>query len=184
MPRSSRRLGAHLDIIGIDELEKKLKGIDKATAFKSLDKAVAAAGTQIVKNARARAPVGDGHLRKAIAKRTGKKGPRLASIVVGVNKRYKAIVGSRSSGNLSIGGRVVRPSRYAHLVEFGTGPHTITARGRGIMVTEGGDIAKQVSHPGQAPQPFLGPSVEGHDKALAIRALKHKLLLEIKRKTR
>lgn len=175
MPKRSNRLDARLDLIGLDELERKLKGLGKAVAFKSLDKAANAAGTQIVRNARQAAPVDEGHLKKAIKKKAGKKGRHSASTMVGVDKRYE----------VTEDGRKIRPVRYAHLVEFGVGPHEISTRGSGVLVDDSFNVlGSTVNHPGQGAQPFLGPSITGANKTKAIRAMKAKLLKEIARLTR
>jgi HK97 gp10 family phage protein len=60
-------------------------------------------------------------------------------------KLNRTLIGPRS-GKF----RKMRPSSYAHFVEFGTAPHWQPNRFGGIM------------HPGARPKPFLRPAFEAH----------------------
>jgi len=45
---------------------------------------------------------------------------------------------------------------YAHMVEFGTRPHAITAK----AMTINGNVVRSVAHPGAKPKPFMRPAAE------------------------
>lgn len=45
---------------------------------------------------------------------------------------------------------------YAHMVEFGTRPHSITSRG----MTINGNVVRSVDHPGARPHPFMRPAAD------------------------
>lgn len=54
---------------------------------------------------------------------------------------------------------------YAPYVEFGTRPHTITAKGKGL--SDGVNFfGKTVNHPGTKAQPFLLPALTGNIKRI------------------
>lgn len=77
-------------------------------------------------------------------------------------------------------------ARHAHLVEFGTVPHTITAKkggkdGRGLAVPDGsGGVArpKVVRHPGARAHPYMRPGFE-QGAPLAVEAIKVTVTAEI-----
>jgi HK97 gp10 family phage protein len=71
------------------------------------------------------------------------------------------------------GGRVVASvktrSPIAHLVEYGTRAHTITAKGRsGLSV--GGLFFQSVQHPGARPHAFMRPALDANAEAAVIAA--------------
>lgn len=49
---------------------------------------------------------------------------------------------------------------YARFVEYGTKPHTITAKNRGGL-SVGGLILRSVEHPGAQPRPYFRPAFDG-----------------------
>jgi HK97 gp10 family phage protein len=49
---------------------------------------------------------------------------------------------------------------YAHLVEFGTRPHVITAKEPGGALQFGGTLTRSVQHPGHRAQPFMRPAAD------------------------
>lgn len=62
---------------------------------------------------------------------------------------------------IKVGPRRSRPfkGQHAHLLEFGVGPHTITAE-PGKFLNVRGRPVKRVQHPGFAAQPFMRPAVD------------------------
>ncbi len=78
-----------------------------------------------------------------------------------------------------VGGRSNKQGRahVARFLEYGTAPHEIRARGRGLGLP-GGPRAS-VQHPGNAPRPFIEPAVR--DSRGKIQDLAQKLADEIAR---
>lgn len=64
--------------------------------------------------------------------------------------------GNEISASVKVGNFV---AWYAHLVEFGTRPHTIKASGNGAM-RFGGVTVREVQHPGTRAQPFMRPTAD------------------------
>jgi len=87
--------------------------------------------------AKANVPVESGALRRSIKVSTGTKNGRVTA-------------------RLKVGGKL---APHAHLVEYGTKPHTITApQGGGLTV--GGNVVSSVDHPGARPHPFMRPAFD------------------------
>ena len=83
-----------------------------------------------------------------------RKGPR-----GGKGRAFSRLVtrpGSRTA-------KLAVPAWYAHLVEFGTRPHSV-ARGAKLESGKGRRPLRQVApfHPGARPKPFLRPAFEAH----------------------
>ena len=81
---------------------------------------------------------------------------------VGLGGQLKAsITRALTKDNAVVGTNV----EYAPYVEFGTRPHTITAKGAGL--TDGTNwFGKTVNHPGTKAQPFLLPALTGNIKRI------------------
>lgn len=79
------------------------------------------------------------------------------SVIAGPGKRktvVSMVTGKRSqmAATYKNGKRTEKPSKYAHLVEFGTRPHVFQVRTRkGI---------ESFAHPGARARPFLGPAFD------------------------
>lgn len=101
-------------IDGLSDVTERLKNIDKGIRKKALRKACGAAGTIILKAAKARARKDTGLLRKSLGKKV-----KVYSSGVGV-----AVIGPRLGFRQTVkrGGRemTANPVKYAHLVELGT----------------------------------------------------------------
>lgn len=82
-------------------------------------------------------------------------------------------VGTRArGGTVTANLRATGPHRYiAHLVEFGTRPHRIAAKGKSLFF--GGVFAKSVDHPGARAKPFLRPALDGQAQAAVIAAAEY-----------
>lgn len=104
---------------------------------KGLRQALNAAGTPILRAARAGAAHESGTLRRAMAKKTKSYKSGTAAVIIGANRKVTAIYKGAK--------RV--PFHYIHLVEKGTKSHA-QASNRGQMW----------QHPGARARPFLAPA--------------------------
>lgn len=59
----------------------------------------------------------------------------------------------------------------AHWLEFGTKPHRIVAKGKGLFF--GGLFAHAVDHPGTSPRPFMRPALDSRATAAVVAAAEH-----------
>jgi len=76
-------------------------------------------------------------------------------------------VGTRSRGG-TVTANVSTKVFYAKFVEYGTRPHTITARDGGAL-RFGGGFTKSVEHPGiVSPHPFMRPALDTQAQAAVI----------------
>lgn len=99
--------------------------------------ALRAGANEIRKEARERVPVDSGMLYRSLKVSTNSKRGRVTA-------------------RLKVGGRL---APHAYLVEFGTRPHKITARNGGGL-TVGGNVVREVDHPGARPHPFMRPALD------------------------
>lgn len=91
-------------------------------------------------------------------------------------KRYGGVVGAlrdsvrvttrrkrgKVTASVKAGGKTKRGADvyYAHMVEFGTAAHTITAKNRKHL-SFGGLFFQSVEHPGARARPFMRPALDG-----------------------
>jgi len=64
-----------------------------------------------------------------------------------------------------LGGVVGPTANYGDVVEYGSGPHVIRPRDAQFLHFSIGGVdifAREVHHPGTAPQPYLGPAADKH----------------------
>jgi HK97 gp10 family phage protein len=106
------------EITGIKELMQSLEKFTPAVQRKILRPALRAEGTRVLKEARAKVPVDTKLLKKSLGQRTKTY----------KNGRVVVIVGPRHGFKQVIKGVAKNPVRYAHLVEYGAKPHSISAR--------------------------------------------------------
>lgn len=157
---------------GLDAIEKTAR--KRAVTLKAVK-----VGAKIVQQAaKTKAPKRkrSGALRQSIGIKAvkGTKGKTLAL----------AVVGARSKVEKTFKGRKIKPSKYAHLVEKGTKPHSLLKRSKSKI----GKVARAVAvaagagkrHPGAKPKPFLRPALD-QNKDAAGRAMLDALGAEIKR---
>lgn len=119
-----------VQVKGFKELERALKALPDRVRRKVMRAAMSAAGTPVLKAARAKAPKESGLLRKSLAKKTTINRKR-ASVATIIGPR-KSVVGTHK-------GKPRKPSRYAHLAEKG-------------FINEQGEHVP--------PQPFLNPAMQ------------------------
>jgi HK97 gp10 family phage protein len=135
-----------------------LKALSSAAKKRTVTQRAVKAGAKIVQRAaKAAAPKrkGSGALKQSVGIKAakGRRGKTLAYAVVGPRKKVRKTV--------RVGGRTVTavPAFYAHLVEKGTRPHSLT---KGAKLARRGRAAagqgRVPQHPGARPNPFLGPA--------------------------
>lgn len=134
---------ASFKLTGFRELEKALLKLGPKVSKSVTNKAMTAARKPVIKAIRTEAPVDDGDLKKAVGHKT---------ITYKRRKIKTNIIGARSRW-INRDGRKKNPALYAHLVEFGTVPHSV---GDGKVMTIGDRlITGPVDHPGSKPDPFM-----------------------------
>jgi HK97 gp10 family phage protein len=132
------------------ELQRALAKFSPGRQRAIARRALASASTLTLRAAKQRAPVETGLLRKSLGKKT-KTYPNKGTVVVAIGPRtgFRRLV--------RVKGKLVRrnPTKYAHLVEFGSRPHTV---GKGSSLRK--RRQRGVMHPGVAARPFLRPALD------------------------
>ena len=123
---------------GDKSLIKAIRTLEFKAQKTVLRKATAASAAPIRKAMKKNAPVETGTLKKSI--RTKTKTYKNGTVV--------AITGARDNTQ-TVNGKPRNPGKYAHLVEFGTAPHTI----RSVVID--GKFFPVVKHPGSPAKPFM-----------------------------
>lgn len=139
---------ATVKITGFKELNLNLKELEGKIQRGAMRTAMTKAARLMVAAVKRNAPVGKtGLLKKSIKQKvtTSKKGVVTARI--GPSNKV--------SGQVTVGKKTttVRPAKYAHLVEFGTGSRGSYGR-EGVAIT-----------PGNPPRPFMRPAYESTREA-------------------
>ena len=134
------------------DLLKQLQRLDKITKAKIARKVLRSSSRPILNDAKMRVPVDTGTLKRSLRIRT-KVNVRGASATVGSS------------------------TTYAHLVELGTKPHSMTRRNRG------GTFKHRRNHPGAQPKPFLRPAFDSKQQEAVTKA-REILAAEIRKVTR
>jgi HK97 gp10 family phage protein len=148
---------------GLPEVLAQLKRMQDAVKPKYLRKGLYAGAAIIRDEAKKRAPVRTGLLRKNIVARTdrdpqnpgsyaGYVSIRNAPTIVVATANGERLVAEKTARKQGKKGKRINPRRYAAIVEYGAGPHKIG----------------KLDHPGSAPTPFLRPALEAK-RELAIR---------------
>lgn len=164
-------LGMRLRMKGVPELIRTLREIDKKVAKKALRDGVQESTKPILKDAKAKVRVDTKLLKKSLGRKVKSyKGGEVIAGIVGVRKGTKGKKGNRTRTDkfrVQVGtdakGKAIYmdPIKYAHLVEFGTRPHSV---GSGDMLKRKGRKAGQVQrggkHPGSKPYPFMRPALQ------------------------
>lgn len=126
--------GLRLDVKGLKEARETLDHYESKKLTSRMRKGVMSGARLMATAIRHEAPKKTGALRKSVQARSARGG----------------------------GARVGPKARHAHLVIRGTRPHTIRAKGGG-MLNLGGYFARSVRHPGSKPNPFVA---RGADKSV------------------
>ena len=165
--------GVTLRMKGVPELLATLQNLDKKAARQGLRAAVDAATKPVLKSAKANVPVETSTLKRSLGRKV--KPYRNSLTVVGIVGPRKDKQGKDKNGkhrrlvHISSGGRKHwrDPVKYAHLVEFGTRPHSL-AKGDRIARKDGkrsGSVRQTQGarhHPGTSAQPFLRPALDAN----------------------
>lgn len=134
----------------LDDPFPKILDLKRGVKNQILRKAVRAGANVPIPPLKADAPKRSGALARSFSIKIGttKKG-----VVYGVIGPRRGVLGQRSHGARST---AIRPSAYAHLIEFGTKPHSLT---KGDKLARRGKAANQTAggrqHPGTKPNPFM-----------------------------
>jgi HK97 gp10 family phage protein len=148
---------------GAEEVEALLKGLPEKVAKKVVMSSLRQGGTVLVKEAR-------GYLATHHSIRTGALASQIRNFTVrmprGGTAQVTVGVGGKSftmTNRLTGKSIIIKPAKYAKLVEFGTGEHKIVAKDHRPLVFKlfGKKFdAQVVDHPGAKPKPFMRPSVD------------------------
>lgn len=128
-----------MNISGDKELIAAMNSLTSKEQETVLRRATNRSMRPVVQEVRRTAPVRSGQYRKSVGATTkwyrhGEPGKGVAITVVGPRKGFKDEAGNN-------------PTQYAHLIEEGVQPHTITSE-KGMNI--GGVVVKTVDHPGFA----------------------------------
>ena len=142
--------GGTVGIAGAAEMERLLKLLPEKVAERVTKNALRA-GARVIRNEAKARSADDPELSGAVVVRSPTQRERrkgAALVVVGIEQPV---------------------SRRAHLREFGTGPHTIRTKRKGVLADKetGAVFGTEVQHPGTPAEPFLRPAVdEGGKRAI------------------
>ncbi len=165
-------LKGRLDLTGDKELLALLAKLPDNVYRRVIKKASAKAIKPVLASARAKAPSETGLLKQSLGEK--QKEYRRAGVtvtLVGPRKGFKRLVKVfDSNGNVKDEYR--NPAAYAHLVEFGTGPHSTVSgtdtRSKKLLI-KAATLISEKNHPGTAPQPFMRPAYdENRSRMVAI----------------
>ena len=154
-----------INVKGLKELDQFLAELPTKIQRNVMRGALRAGANVIKKEAQANAPVG---APSAEGKRLygGYRGALRDSIRVSTRAK-----GGRISATVKAGGKNKKTGAdvfYAHMIEFGTAPHTIKG-----PIKLGGKWVKNVDHPGAPAQPFMRPALDGRAQEAVIRAAEY-----------
>lgn len=121
------------------QLQKAFQSLDRSVGPKIARKVLRAGGRPILAEARRLVPVLSGDLKGSLKIRT-------------TVKKYRAI------------GYVQATAPHAHLVEFGTKPHSMKRKEKGSF------FRKRRQHPGARPKPYLRPAFDSKKEQAVARA--------------
>lgn len=140
-------MAAGVKTAGRSALLRKLAALPEA-ARKEIGAAIRQGADEIVAAQKRQAPKKSGRLAASIVATTGANVPKYASLgkVGGGDSELTVVI---SAGNTDV--------RYAHLVEFGTAPHTV------------GGIYEGAEHPGAKAKPFFYPVYRAYRKRVKSR---------------
>ena len=166
MPRTD----VGIAVEGDEALKRKLKALPDNLLRKVVSGATSHAMTPVQRAARSKVPTRMGLLKKAIGKKSKLyKRSMTAVTIVGARTGFKRQVRTKEAGldeawktGEPMKAVYADPVKYAHLVEFGTGPHVIRVKNAEAM-GPGGQYGKVVNHPGAKPQPFMRPAMQQHE---------------------
>lgn len=158
-----------INVNGEREIVRALRKLDDRLVRRVMRKAVRAGANPIVRTARQNVPRSTGLLRKSLG----------TKVKTYNNGTIVAIIGPRTGFKQLVNGKPRNPTKYAHLVEFGTKAHLIGRAGiyfRVLREWVGGPI----EHPGSTGTRFLTRAFQFNQRG-SRRAMSKKALQEIEK---
>lgn len=160
----------HISLVGESDLIRKLNGLGDRVYRNVVASASRKSFKAVLDHAQSLVPTETGLLKSSLGVKQ-KKYPQSGRIVtvIGPRKGYGANVVVNLSGQ-----RISQfrdPVKYAHLVEFGASPHTITAGGT------------TYTHPGAPAQPFMRPAYDANESK-TVSGMKAYLSIGVEREAR
>ena len=146
---------AEIHVTGLAELQKFLDELSPKIERNILRGALRAGANVIKATAKANCPIGPPNKENAKLY-GGYEGSLQASIRVGTRAKGGKVTAYVKAGGKN-GGKA--DAYYAHMVEWGTRPHVISAK-PGHMLAFGGGFLHSVDHPGTKPHPFMRPALD------------------------
>lgn len=164
--------GIKVKLEGLEDVLKRLGTVRKAVQGRIVRKALEKATKPILSAAKAKAPKGaTGLLRKSLGRKAKTYRRSGTSMIILGPRTGFAKQGKKGKKITALGKKFraagVNPSKYAHLVEKGTKPHSL---GKGSQLRTrrtltalliGRSIQHGAGHPGTKAQPFLAPAWAG-----------------------
>lgn len=147
----------NLHIEGGLELDRLLQTLPVKLEKNIMRAALAAGARVIMREAKAKAPVGQPSNVNA-SEYGGYPGALRDSVRVttGVTRTGQAFASVKAGGRTKKGADVF----YAHIVEYGARRHMIRPRAKKALEIGGKFVGGEVDHPGVRPQPFMRPAVD------------------------
>jgi HK97 gp10 family phage protein len=137
----------------LDDPIRRMESLKQGMQNTILRKAIRAGAKSPREAAKRMAPRDSGLLARSISVRIGTN--RKTGAVYAVVGPKRGVIARKKAGALLPG----RPSKYAHLVEFGTRPHSLASGDKLARRTQAGRQASGGRrHPGAKPHPFLAPA--------------------------
>jgi len=149
---------ADINVKGLAELQAFLDQIPAKMEANVMRAALLAGAKPILAAAKAGVPVGE----------PSGKGARIYNLYQGALRdsiRVSSRIdnrGGKVTASIKAGGKARKTGAvvfYAHMVEFGTRPHSLSKNGKG-----------EVSHPGVSPRPFMRPALDANAAAAIVGA--------------
>lgn len=135
---------ARTSVTGFQQIRINIEILEKKLGRGAMRVALTKASRLVVADAKKRVPVRTGMLKKSLRAKV-KTYPRRGVVMAIIGPSRSAVVQADfGDGKL----RTIRPSKYAHLVEFGTKSHGVWK------------VKKLSIPPGSPPRPFLRPALE------------------------
>ena len=151
----SGRVGAALELRGIEKTLDAMNLLEVKVQERVLTGAIKKAAKPFVKAARQRVPRETGLLKFAMGSVTKKYKKAHSAVAIEVMGPRRNVAGKKAETIRGQAGNASRePANYAHLVEFGTGGHTIQPKRGAALGTPDGPFAV-VDVEGARPQPFM-----------------------------
>ena len=158
---------------GLEDLKLRLNSLPIALRNRIVRKAVTKGARIILKSAQSKVVERTGQLRKSLGVKvkTYRAAPFAGANTKNAAGTTVAIIGARKGFDIEVNGKKVNPTRYAHLVEFGTRPHALGEFSKlAAKVGVVGGYQHGRMHKGAEAKPFLRPAYD-ESKAAAMRAI-------------